>query len=133
MSIEAAMAVWTDGTTTLHEPEGRSAVWIPDTQSLWDIVSENKDRLDGIAHSHPGRGYMAPSSEDISTFRAMEKGLGRRIKWWILTSNRAILVEWSGSGLTGYELKKSYKTEEEPAWMNELRRASYPEVRTDPE
>ncbi len=128
MSVEAAAVVWSDGTASVQEPPGRSSVSIPDTRSLWDLVFDGRDRVVGIAHTHPGRGYPHPSDEDITTFRAMEKGLGRRIKWWILTSNRSVLFEWSGHGISGYELKRSLPQEEEPSWMNELRRASYSDI-----
>jgi proteasome lid subunit RPN8/RPN11 len=128
MSVETAAVVWDDETVSLHRPEGSSAAAIPDTQSLWDVVSEGKERVSGIAHTHPGRGYPAPSDEDLTTFRAIEKGLGRRIKWWILTSNRSVLLEWSGHGISGYGLREAVPREREPAWMDELRRASYSEV-----
>ncbi len=124
MSIEAAAVVWPDGTFRLHEPEGRNSVHVPDTQSLWDLAFENRGCLEGIAHTHPGSGYPSPSGMDVTTFAAMEKGLGRRLSWWILSSDRSVLVERRGDG---YDVVERIDPSSEPGWMSALRAASFRE------
>lgn len=125
MSVEAAAVVWRDGSVTLHEPDGRSAASIPDTRSLWDLCFGGRDRLAGIAHTHPGSGYPSPSREDLTTFAAMEKGLGRRIRWWILSRDSSVLLERSPKN-PGYDVTDFLTPDDEPAWMEVLRAASYP-------
>ncbi len=128
MSIEAALVIWKDGTSVLHEPDGRSSVRIPDTQSLWDLLFENRDRLEGVAHTHPGNGYPQPSHEDLTTFAAVEKGLGIRTNWWILSRDSSVLVRWSDR-LSAYEAVQFMHPEEDEPWADGLRRASYLELR----
>jgi hypothetical protein len=41
--------------------------------------------LGGVAHSHPWEGEAHPSGTDVSTFRAIELGLGKRLLWPIVT------------------------------------------------
>jgi len=123
VSIEVAAVVWPDETVWVHEPGGRTAVKVPDSQSFWDKVWENRGCMEGIAHTHPGSGWPAPSHTDVSTFEAMEKGIGRRLSWWILSSDRAVRIERRG---TGYEIVEQVDPAAEPAWMEELRKASFP-------
>ncbi len=128
MSIEAAAVIGPEDTVIhFHEPPGRSVVYLPDSQSLWDVSWENRGRLVGIAHTHPGSGYPSPSRTDLSTFEAMEKGLGRRLKWWILSSNLSVLLEWNAMN-PGYDVTSFLFPENEPGWMNELRLLSYPKM-----
>lgn len=68
-----------------HEPPGRSMVWIPDSRNLWDVLWENRRYLGGVAHTHPWSRAAAPSPTDLTTFRAVEDGLGRRLVWPIAT------------------------------------------------
>ena len=71
-----------------HEPLGRSSVYLPDSRALWEAIWENRDRLLGIAHTHPGAGFPRPSQEDLSTFRAVDQALGKVLLWWIVTSDK---------------------------------------------
>jgi hypothetical protein len=64
-----------------HEPPGCLTSWIPDTRSLWEVLIENVEILGGVAHIHPSKGMPSPSHEDITTFRANEDGLGRKLIW----------------------------------------------------
>jgi hypothetical protein len=69
-----------------HLPPGRDGGFIPDTDSLWDIMWENRHNLGGFAHTHPWKGEAHPSADpDLTTFKAIEDGLGMRILWWVVT------------------------------------------------
>lgn len=61
---------------------------VPDDRGLWDCLWTHRATLRGVAHSHPGAGAPAPSPEDLSTFAAVEAGLGRRLTWWIATADQ---------------------------------------------
>ena len=74
-----------------HLPENRSYTYIPDSNKLWQIIWDNRLGVAGIAHSHPGGGVPHPSNTDITTFDAIERGLGRGLQWWI-TNNDNIVV-----------------------------------------
>jgi hypothetical protein len=68
-----------------HEPPGRSGGYLPDSKDLWDYLWETRLTLGGVAHSHPWDGLSFPSNTDVTTFRAIELGLGKRLLWPIVT------------------------------------------------
>jgi hypothetical protein len=124
MSIEAAVVVARDGSPIRwHLPPGRSAVGIPDTRELWDVLWANLDRLAGVAHSHPGAGRPRPSHEDVTTFAACDSALGRRLSWWIATSDALSLFTWRGPGRYDY-VGEPIECDGLPHthWLHELRR-----------
>ena len=83
---EAAVVLDMDGKALYwHAPSGRSSAYIPDSQTLWDVMWENRAKIYGLAHVHPGGGVQAPSLEDITTFSAVEEALGKKLDWWIAT------------------------------------------------
>ncbi len=125
-TIEAAVVVGLDGAEVLywHCPPDRNTVALPDSRTLWDVFWENRQKMSGQAHSHPGIGWPYPSWTDITTYEACESGLGRRYKWWIASMDRLVVVEWVGPKKTDYQVTK---LTEEPPWVNELRRLSMPE------
>ncbi len=111
-----------------HLPEGRTVASLPDSRPLWDVLWEAGDELAGFAHSHPGSGLPLPSHTDLTTFAAVEAGLGRRLSWWITSSDQlTVTVHASRHGDPGGRL--DYVTfriaEHRPAWLDELRRLSY--------
>lgn len=75
-------------------PDDRSSVYIPDSRTFWDVIWESRSCVKGIAHSHPGVGLPSPSSEDITTFDAIEDGLGIRLNWWITSSSHLVVCRW---------------------------------------
>jgi len=108
-----------------HLPEGRSSGSLPDSRSLWDVLWENRGRLDGFAHSHPGGGWPGPSMEDLTTFRAVEKALGRMLNWWIVSQDHMVVLRWSPAGHAEqlkYVMEPEYR---EPDWVWKLREHSY--------
>jgi hypothetical protein len=68
-----------------HLPEGRTATSLPDSRTLWEILWQHRAELGGFAHTHPWRGRPDPSMTDITTFEALELGLGRQLLWPIVT------------------------------------------------
>jgi len=72
--------------------DGADSVSIPDNRNLWQFIWENRDKVYGVAHTHPGRGFPRPSTTDLSTFRAIEDALGRYLSWWIFSEDCYIIV-----------------------------------------
>lgn len=107
-----------------HLPPGRSMAFLPDSRELWDVLWEHRHELDGFAHSHPGMGYPGPSGTDLSTFAAIESGLGKRLDWWITTPDRSIVCNWDGNSY----MSQKIAPEEEPLWLADLRHLSYVEM-----
>lgn len=104
-----------------HQPAGRTGGSIPDTRELWDVLWEARDTVKGFAHSHPGGGVPGPSWTDVTTFAAIEAALGRRLDWWITSSERLVVLNWQGPG------RHTYRSEvilSEPDWASELRSRS---------
>jgi hypothetical protein len=79
-------------TICFFEPEGRTSGSIPDTRSLWDILWDNRDRLGGVAHTHPWDGPASPSGTDRTTFEAIERGLGKHLLWPVVTFTDVLVV-----------------------------------------
>lgn len=101
-----------------HLPKNRTTVALPDSRDLWDVIWENRARLQGIAHSHPGSGVPGPSYEDVTTFAAIELALGRRLEWWITSSDRLVVIRWTGPDKLSYTASPVY---EDPTWVAQLR------------
>lgn len=92
MSIEAGVLVdrmcrpiyW-------HTPDDRNSGALPDSRNLWEIIWQHRNSLGGFAHSHPGRGVPRPSHTDITTFAAIDTGLGRNLHWWIASADHLVM------------------------------------------
>lgn len=82
--IEVALVFDKEG-KTLHWHGGQSAGAIHDSRDLWSVLWENRDILGGVAHTHPWNGEAWPSMTDVTTFRAVEKGLGKQLLWPVVT------------------------------------------------
>ena len=103
----------------LHRPQGSSGAALPDSPDLWDVLWANRENLGGFAHSHPGDGVPGPSWTDITTFDAIERALGRKLIWWIISKDSQAL----GQKLEGEYVFHEVRTR--PVWLDELRRLSY--------
>jgi proteasome lid subunit RPN8/RPN11 len=132
--MEVAVVVGLDGQPIhWHLPPGRSAVYIPDTRDLWEVLWENRENLAGVAHSHPGSGRTGPSMTDLTTFDAVERGLGKRLAWWITTSDHMIELKWRGPDpldFVGWEVRFPNKARSTRNWTDELRRLTYDNAHT---
>lgn len=82
--IEVAVVFSTKG-----EPifwfKGISAGAVPDSRDLWNQIWCNREEVGGVAHTHPWNGYTTPSTTDLTTWAAIEDGLGVRLIWPIVT------------------------------------------------
>mgnify|MGYP000857370493 CR=1 FL=1 len=128
MSIETGALVGLDGLPIYwHLPPGRNAGYLPDSQDLWSHIWKDRDVLQGFAHSHPGFGTPSPSWEDLTTFSAIEKALGKRLTWWIITANQVAEYTWSGPGTYDYiGCVLPYDTSQ-LVWLDQLHSNSYEE------
>jgi len=84
--IEAAMVFDLQGYPLYWRgPDGCGFDTIEDSRTLWEVLWENRCRLGGVAHTHPWKGKTSPSHTDVTTFAAVEAGIGRRLLWPIVT------------------------------------------------
>lgn len=117
--VETGVLVNGEGVIAWHMPSDRSAGHLGDDRSLWDLIWEyREDSTLGFAHTHPGSGIPGPSWTDITTFAAVEAGLGRRINWWITSSDHVIHLCWIGPEK---HLYTSTVVEGVPDWADQLR------------
>jgi len=108
MSIETALVFDQEGKTIhWHLPPGRSNGYIPDTRSLWEVLWENRHRLGGVAHTHPWEGDTWFSGTDVTTFSAVERALGQRLQWPIVTFTSVQVFVWVGPEKYDYGLLRS--------------------------
>lgn len=121
--MEAGVLLDLQGAATYwHLPPGRTAGGLPDSQELWDVLWANRENVSGFAHSHPGSGTPGPSYTDVTTFAAVEAGLGRRLDWWITTSDSVAMFRWIGPHRLDYAPVGVDGAD--AAWVPELRRVS---------
>lgn len=84
--LESALVFDATGKTIYeHVPFGRTSGFIPDSRGFFDWLYDNVDIVHGIAHLHPWKGWPVPSQTDVTTFSAIERGLGKRLVWPIAT------------------------------------------------
>jgi len=122
--IEAGVVIDRNGNPLFwHLPEGRSAGSLPDSRTLWQVLwnAFKEDMLLGFAHSHPGSGVPGASYSDVTTFAAVEAALGRRLDWWITSSDHVVLLRWGGPDKISY---RATIVTEASSWVAELRRLS---------
>jgi hypothetical protein len=120
---EVGVVVGLDGAALhWHLPPDRSAGALPDSRTLWDVLWDRRAQLLGFAHSHPGSGWPGPSWTDVTTFAAIEAGLGRRLTWWITSADRVVDLRWAGPGPHDYAVTQL--SDEGLSWLADLRRLS---------
>lgn len=104
-----------------HLPNNRSGGALPDSVDLWEIFWNNRENISGFAHTHPGYGNTGPSYTDVTTFSAVERGLGKKLDWWIASGDNMVLVRWSGPDALDYSITSVTM---EPDWVHKLRENS---------
>ena len=107
-----------------HAPDGRTSAFIPDSHDLWALLWANRERVFAVAHTHP-RGHLKPSSEDHSTFAAVEAGLGRRLVWWIVTQERSAAYLFAHSTGSYRQVELPLSDDLGRSWMTSLRALSF--------
>lgn len=115
--LEACAVIGRGGSVLYwHVPEDREFAYLPDSASLWRFLWERRDEISGIAHTHPA-GYTHPSSEDLSTFKAVDLALGKSLDWYVVTSESVRVCRRN----TGYS---DMATIHRPIWVDPLLRLS---------
>ena len=85
--------------------EGDSHCYIPDDPKYrWKVMWDNRDRMGGEVHTHPFSDIPVPSPTDVTTWSAIERGLGRRFVWGIAAKFVTLFYVWTGPGLHDYML-----------------------------
>jgi hypothetical protein len=94
--VEMAM-VFTRGGHPLFwlGPKGCTNGSVPDSSILWDRIWRDRHVIGGVAHTHPWLGITSPSHTDITTFAAIEAGLGKRLYWPIVTMTHVEFFQYS--------------------------------------
>lgn len=92
---------------------GQSPSSLPDSRQRWEAIWRLRDELVEVAHSHP-LGPAAFSSEDETTMTALQAALGRPLRFSVVTPDEVIVRDEG----------RTVRATPEPAWANELRRAS---------
>lgn len=111
--VEVCFLIDADG-GVLWSDRSTSASALPDSPPRWHAIWAHRDRIVVIAHSHPN-GPLAFSAEDRSTMAAIDAGLGRPLRYAVVTIDALLYREADGRlTIAG----------EKPAWADELRRAS---------
>jgi hypothetical protein len=72
---------------SIYWHDGSSDFYIKDSSELWNVIWENRLKIGGIAHTHLHS--TSPSSIDITTFKAIEDGLGK-ILWWPIVTAKSV-------------------------------------------
>jgi hypothetical protein len=123
--MEAAFVFDKDGSVIFwHLPEDRTSGSIPDSRQLWTDLWNNRDVLGGVAHTHPWDGESWFSHTDVTTFAAIEQGLGVRLIWPVVTFTEIGYFEWMGPGETHYGPVKHRRFRLKPEDIDRLRNAS---------
>lgn len=118
--FEAALVFDKEGKTLLwHTPMAGSA-YIPDSMDLWEFLKANPKIIGGVAHTHPWKGSAWYSRTDVTTFSAIERGLGVKWIWPVVTFSEVRSYEKNGPGLWDYGVC----TLDLPVEVDELRRKS---------
>lgn len=104
-----------------HNPHDRSGGALPDSRDLWNVIWDNREDVSGFVHSHPGSGVPGPSYEDVTTFSGIERALGKRLDWWIITEDACSFIRWVGPHMYDYA---ALPVRQKMLWMEELRRNS---------
>ena len=85
--IETAMVFDRDGRVLRwHRPSDATGVSLPDSRSLWEVLWDARADVAGVAHTHPWGGVAHPSHEDLTTFWAIDRALGRALIWPVLST-----------------------------------------------
>jgi hypothetical protein len=92
---------------------GRSPVALPDSRPRWEAIWARRHELEEIAHSHPV-GPLAFSREDETTMAALDRALGRALRYSVVAPGGMLRREDGIDALVT----------DEPWWTAPLRAAS---------
>lgn len=111
--VEVCFLLDADG-TVLWRDRSTSPAELPDSAERWREMWRHREILSLIAHSHP-RGPLAFSREDRTTMEAIDAGLGRPMRYAVVTADGLIYREPDGTDRIATD---------HPAWVDTLRAES---------
>jgi hypothetical protein len=112
MWVEVCFLIAVDGRVLWSDRGSPGA--LPDSTDRWRAIWRHRDELDVIAHTHPG-GLLAFSEEDRTTMAALDAGLGRPLRYAVVTVDAVLYRDLDGSQRVARA---------EPDWVALLREAS---------
>ena len=108
-------------------PDGNTSGSIDDSSNLWDRIWRNRVEVGGVAHTHPWNGSPFPSETDTNTWHAIERALGRKLIWPIVSMDDVTYFRrFQKDGVEFYQAV-NFKPKNTTHWMEnviELRRLS---------
>jgi len=112
MLREVCFLIGHDG-AVLWEDKSGSPEALPDSRDRWEAIWRLRGELAEIAHSHP-RGPAAFSAEDESTMEAIDRALGRAVRYSVVAP-RAAIARAGG---------ETFRMDPEPWWAGLMRLTS---------
>ena len=83
MKREVFFLIGADG-VVLWSDASDSPLALPDSRARWEAIWSRREDLHELAHSHPV-GPDAFSNEDLTTMRALDDALGKRLRFSLVT------------------------------------------------
>jgi len=124
MSVHEVIVLFDLNGKAFHwHDENAETGYVPDSDDLFDVIWDNRHRFAGFAHTHPWNGSAAPSGMDLTTFEAIEKSLGKRCLWPVVSFTEIMLVVRNPVTGDFVPFDPNYLTVEFD-WIDELRRRS---------
>jgi proteasome lid subunit RPN8/RPN11 len=128
LMIEVAMVFDKKGNALFWlGPKEHTSSYIPDSQVMWQRIWEHRDIIGGVVHTHPWNGAPFPSETDTTTWHAIERALGKKLIWPIVSMDDVTYFRrFQKDGVEFYQAV-NFKPKNTTHWMKnviELRRLS---------
>lgn len=104
----------------LHMYHGDSATFVDGGQAAWAAMWDNRAELGDVAHTHP-YGPDTFSSIDESSMSAIATGLGRSVRFWVLSPRWTVLRVVHPGGRSESDVRYAPGADNEPYWAVRLR------------
>jgi len=107
-------------------PQGSHPGAIEDSTTLWERIWANRGSIGGVVHTHPWDGKPSPSHTDVTTWSALERALGVRLLWPIVSMDE--VSYYVQNPLTGQYVETTSTFTGQQCWednVKELRRLSH--------
>lgn len=104
----------------LHMHHGDSAAYVDGGQAAWAAMWDNRAELGDVAHTHP-HGPDTFSAIDESSMSAIATGLGRSVRFWVLSPRWTVLRVVHPGGRSESDVRYDPGADNEPCWAAQLR------------